>query len=353
MNASPPPSITPAAEPVGILADGEEDLTLFAFDDATTRETGPAAISPMAAPPDAASSAAPPPAPLAGRYLIGDLIGRGGLCDVFAASDTLAVPYAPALVVKRLRVEHRSNAEAVRELKAQAELLARLSHPNIVRFVAAGHEQGDPWLVMERITGASLGQRLRQSAGSGLGGEAVATLLSDLIAALRHIHGKGLVHGDLKPGNILIGDDGHAFLLDPLPPAQSEAQPITPLYASPERAAGRQPAIADDVYALALVAYEAMTGRHPFGRIPPAEALTARRRLPARPAELDRAQWRFLSRLLTGNTRWTTAVTEFTRLTRPARQRADRRDKRWSRLPIAALLLLAVLGGASAIKLLF
>lgn len=320
----------PVAEPVGILSDEEDDLTLFAFDedetlpgedertlydfDAPGDET--VAVPPISAP---FTSLLAEPAKLAGRYVVGDLIGRGGLCEIFAVFDTLSGPDDPPLVVKRLRTEHRGKPDAARTLTAQGALLACLSHPTIVRYVAAGEESGDPWLVMERVAGTSLGYRLRQSPG-GLEREAVSTLLADLIAGLEHIHGQSLVHGDLKPGNILLGDDGRARLADPLPPNGRDAVAITPLYASPERMAGRRPATADDVYALALVAYEALTGRHPFDRIPPAEALD-KRMAPLRPEGLDRTQWRFLSRLLTGEARWSTPASAFAILTRPPRRR--------------------------------
>lgn len=344
----------PPAQPVeavGILADEEDDVTQFAFDspESPRTEDGPNPFALSSTPgtdavvPVATVHTLPPL--LAGRYEVGDLIGRGGLCDVFAIRDVEALPDAPALVLKRLRVEYRNSAEAARMLKAQGDLLALIHHPNIVRFVAAGDEHGEPWVVMERIVGASLGHRLRQSGGFGLNRDAVAGMLTDLIAALRYLHDRGFVHGDLKPGNILIGDDGRACLVDPLPSALRREQPITPQYASPERAAGCRPATADDVYSLALVTYEAITGQHPFNRIPPAEAL-ARRRFPVRPAKLDRAQWRFLSRLLTGNARWSTAVAEFARLAWSPERRVRRRD----RFPIVVLLLLLALAGAVAIK---
>lgn len=296
----------------GIRAEADDDTTLFAFDRAspppTTRiapaedETlfafGPErSLEPQARPAPAIPSTATPTAQPPERYGMGELIGRGGMSEVYVATDRIDPDRGPPLAIKLLKPELRANADAAASLQAQASILARLDHPNIARFVDSGEGVSGPFIVTERVIGPSLGRMLRERAGKGMEPARAIVLLSSMADALAHAHGLGIVHADIKPGNILIGSGDTPKLIDfGVPMVEGPgASAVTPAYASAELAAGETPTVTDDVFSLAVVVYELLAGRHPFDRKPAAEA--ARLDLPRpRPPGLTGLQWRALRR---------------------------------------------------------
>ena len=206
-----------------------------------------------------------------GRYELGELIGSGGSGSVRKARDTvLDRPVA----IKRLRVGQDEVQRA--RLRLEARLAGALHHPGIAQVFDYGEQQVDdevsPYLVMEYVEGTSLWQVLRDR-GSLPPGE-VMDLVAQLARALEAAHAAGIVHRDIKPGNILVCPDGRAVLVDFGIARAREAEPLTLTgsivgsvdYISPEQSSGASATPLSDLYALGMVAYECLTGRKPLRR---------------------------------------------------------------------------------------
>ena len=208
---------------------------------------------------------------LAGRYRVGGLLGRGGMANVYEGLDLrLDRPVA----VKLLRPEMAAEPEVRRRFEEEARSAARLSHPNAVAVFDTGEDRGQPFIVMERLPGETLADRVR-------GGPAdEAWLLGvghDVLGALGAAHGAGLVHRDVKPGNILIGADGRAKVADFGIAKSVEALGAghpdltatnvlvgTPAYLAPERLDGAPASPRSDIWALGAVLFECLAGIKPF-----------------------------------------------------------------------------------------
>jgi WD40 repeat protein len=167
--------------------------------------------------------------------------------------------------------EHAGEAERAR-FRAEAEAVARLRHPNVVQVYEVGEHHGRPFLALELVEGGGLDAKL---AGTPRPAKEAAALVETLARALHHAHAQGVVHRDLKPGNVLLTADGTPKVTDfglakrrddTALKTQSGAVLGTPSYMAPEQAAGRTREVgpAADVWALGAVLYECLTGRPPF-----------------------------------------------------------------------------------------
>ena len=220
---------------------------------------------------------------LQSRYRIDELIDRGGMADVYRGRD---VRLERDVAVKVLReVEHE------RRFAAEARTLARLQHPNLVRLLDAGTDNGDAFLVLELLGGATVRQLLD---GGALPSDRVARIGTETTAALDYIHRQGIVHRDVKPSNLMLDDYGSVRLADFGIARLLGATRITGThqaigtmaYIAPEQLEGGEVGPPTDVYSLGLVLIECLTGRRVFDG-PPAEAAAARlSRDPHVPAEL-------------------------------------------------------------------
>ncbi|MCW2742604.1 MAG: pknA2 [Blastococcus sp.] len=212
--------------------------------------------------------------PLGGRYQLGERLGSGGMADVYHAEDLLL--HRP-VAVKVLRSEYTADETFVARFRAEARHAASLSHPNIAAVFDYGEEIAQDgtgetlaYLVMELIEGEPLSALLRRE--GPLDTATTLSLLRQIAFALAEAHRAGLVHRDVKPGNILVCPDGSVKITDfgIAWSARSVAltrtgQVIgTPQYLSPEQAEGRPATPASDVYALGLIGYECLAGRPAF-----------------------------------------------------------------------------------------
>ena len=203
---------------------------------------------------------------LASRYVLGEVIGRGGMGEVRAGRD---LRLDRDVAIKLLHPEVAALPKARDRFEAEARAAARLSHPNIVIVHDSGDHEGVPFLVMERLPGRTLADEL---AHGPLPVERVRSLGADVLAALSAAHGAGIVHRDLKPGNVLLAADGRAKVADfGIAKAVDDVDLTTtgvllgtPAYLSPEQLDGEAATPASDVYALGVLLYEAIAGTKPF-----------------------------------------------------------------------------------------
>ena len=208
---------------------------------------------------------------LAGRYRILRQLGQGGMGSVYLAEDMqldgklFAIKMLPSVLV--------ANKVAYRQLKDEALVAMKLTHPNIATLRAFEENRGNPFLVMDYIEGKTLDACLAEW-GSLSAGE-TATILAPVAAALDYAHSQNVVHRDVKPANVIVRKDGVPFVLDfgiareiqeTMTRVTGKLSSGTLLYMSPEQLHGRSPKPAQDVYSFAAMAYECMKGEPPFVR---------------------------------------------------------------------------------------
>jgi serine/threonine protein kinase len=202
---------------------------------------------------------------LGGRYELRGVLGRGGMAEVREGYDSQT---AQIVAIKLLYPGFDSNPDYLRRFWAEAQSAAALRHPNIVTVYGAGEHNGTPFIVMERLPGRSLADLI---ADGPVAPVYVRAMLSDVLAALATAHAAGILHRDIKPANILFTETGAARVADfglakGPDTGRTETGRImgTMAYMSPERLAGRLATVADDLYAVGVVGYEALTGRRAF-----------------------------------------------------------------------------------------
>jgi tRNA A-37 threonylcarbamoyl transferase component Bud32 len=201
---------------------------------------------------------------VAERYQLGPVIGRGGMATVHRATD---LQRERAVAVKLLRREVARDRDLAQRFRREALAATVLRHPNVVACLDTGTDAGQPFLVMELIDGEDLAARLRR--GGRLAPWQSARIGLDIARALSAAHLRGIVHRDIKPGNILINPDGRAMVTDfGIARLAMDAEAVLPgttlgsvHYFSPEQARGLATTPASDVYGVGLVLYEMLTGR--------------------------------------------------------------------------------------------
>lgn len=208
------------------------------------------------------------------RYRIDRPIGIGGSSQVYLAHDA---KLRRDVAIKVLDA-HAASDPALRKLFVrEAEALAKLSHPNVVAVHDVGRVDGLPYIVMEHVPGSSLKQRIERL--GPLAVDEAVRLACEIAEGLSFAHGRGIVHADMKPSNVLLDDAGHAKIADfgiartPQEDAATAQLFATAMYVAPERAEGKAISPASDIYGLGLVLYEMLVGRPPFTSANPAVLL--------------------------------------------------------------------------------
>jgi serine/threonine protein kinase len=236
---------------------------------------------------------------LGGRYELRSLVGQGGIADVYAAFDRVL---RRKVAVKVLRESMATDRRLVARFRREARAAASLTHPNIVSLHDVGMDGEIPFMVMELIAGETLTDVIWRE--SPLRAERAAEIAGMVADALAFAHDEGLLHQDVKPGNIMVTGSGQVKVLDfgiarawaPSLPTDPPEVLGTAEYASPEQARGLPLDGRSDIYSLGVVLYEMLTGRPPFEAETPAsvarmhvqeEPLPARRVTPDVPAALD------------------------------------------------------------------
>ncbi|MCY4272174.1 MAG: Stk1 family PASTA domain-containing Ser/Thr kinase [bacterium] len=207
---------------------------------------------------------------LGGRYRLRNQIARGGMTDVFLGQDTLL---SRPVAIKRLFPEFAADPSFVERFRREATAAANLTHPNVVAVHDWGAAAGTYYIVMEYMDGQSLAELLRSN--GPLPPEQAAEIILYVAAALGFAHDNGVIHRDVKPGNVLLSPDGQVKVTDfgiaiaafggvESNLTQTGSVMGTATYFSPEQAQGQNLDHRSDLYSLGVVLYEMLCGRPPF-----------------------------------------------------------------------------------------
>jgi len=214
---------------------------------------------------------------LAGRYLVGDLIGRGGMANVYRGTDT---KLGRTVAIKILKADLAADPAFRTRFRQEAQAASRMSNPTIVRVYDAGEETvrsadgrtlREPFIVMEYVQGRTLKSLIRSGP---MEPSRAAAIVDGVLTALEYSHRAGVVHRDIKPANVMITESDHVKVMDfgiaravsdsSSTVAQTTAILGTASYFSPEQAKGETVDARTDLYSTGVVLFELLTGRAPF-----------------------------------------------------------------------------------------
>jgi serine/threonine protein kinase len=203
-----------------------------------------------------------------GHYRIVELLGSGAMGTVHVAVDTFI---ERAVAIKSLRPELTRDPDFVSRFRAEATSLARLNHPNITTLYSPILEGSDLYMVMELVRGRPLDDVLRER-GKPVGVKESLAIIAQAADGLSYAHQMGVIHRDIKPANLMIGNDGRVKIMDfGIARVQGSVRLTragtavgTPLYMSPEQCRGKEGDERSDLYSLAIVLYELLSGAPPF-----------------------------------------------------------------------------------------
>jgi eukaryotic-like serine/threonine-protein kinase len=225
------------------------------------------------------------------RYEVGRLLGAGGMAEVFEGRDRLL---ARRVAIKVLQAQFARDPSFLIRFKREAQAAASLSHPNIVGVYDTGTENGTHFIVMEYVDGRTLKEVIR--AEGPLYPERAAEICQDVCSALVAAHARGLIHRDIKPGNVMLTPEGKVKVMDFGIARATTSESITQTaavvgtaqYISPEQAQGQAVDYRSDIYSLGCCLYEMLTGTVPFtGATPVAIAYRHVREDPTPPRMLN------------------------------------------------------------------
>ena len=293
--------------------------TLLDVDSGSTRLASTAASRPPApgdgggeSPPSPGAGKEPAPGDLLkGRFVLEEILGRGGMGVVFKARDLRKVEAHdrnPYVAVKVLNDSFKSHPQSLIALQREARKAQQLAHPNIVTVYDFDRDGDTVYMTMEYLEGEPLDRLLRRHLSKPMEQKQAIDIIKGICLGLEHAHKHDTIHSDLKPGNIFVLKDGTVKVFDfGIARAMKrqegggeqtvfdagELGGLTPAYASYEMLDGQEPDVRDDIYALACIAYELLGGRHPFNKIPADEA-RSRNLTPAPIKSLKSRQWKSL-----------------------------------------------------------
>lgn len=202
-----------------------------------------------------------------GRYRIKELLGTGGIGDVYRAYDPV---HERRVVVKIISPSLTYNVPLAQQIQMDAKVVSRLNHPNIVQIYDVVWEENVLYIVMEYLTGGTLAERFLRR--EPLHPEYVIDVLTQVASGLDYAHHDSLIHRNLKPSNILFDTHGQVRLsdfgllkdVDNSMVTSSGRILSTPLYLAPEQIEGEIPTPQTDIYALGVICYQMLAGKPPF-----------------------------------------------------------------------------------------
>lgn len=252
---------------------------------------------------------------LNGRFVLEECLGVGGMGTVYKALDLRKLEASdrrPHIAIKILNVQFRGHPKSLIALQREAKKAQTLAHANIVTVYDFDRDGSLVYLTMEYLSGKPLSQVLKAPGFSGMPFSSALPIICGMARALAYAHERGLVHCDFKPANVFLTDSGQVKVIDfgiarafEKPVDESDATifdagslgGMTPAYASPEMLDHLEPDPRDDIYALACISYELLTGQHPFGRLSAVQARAAGSKA-KRPKNIRLRQWRALKAAL-------------------------------------------------------
>ncbi|HWP94480.1 MAG TPA: bifunctional serine/threonine-protein kinase/formylglycine-generating enzyme family protein [Gammaproteobacteria bacterium] len=299
------------------------DYDPFAVDSQTSPSTGQAGTTSWptgTAWPGKGAAATPktigPGTILKDRFELITPLGEGGMGVVYKARDLLKVEAKdknPYIAVKLLSGDFRNHPEAFIALQRESSKAQRLAHPNIATVYDFDRDGQTVYMTMELLEGQELAKYIKKLPPGGLPVPEAMKIIEQLCAGLMYAHQRGLVHSDFKPGNCFHLNDGTVKIMDfgiarasktrqdasgettVFDPGQLGA--LTPAYATVEMFEGMDPDPRDDIYALAVVAYELLTGKHPFNKLSAVKVLEkGLTPAPINKPGFTKRQWRALQR---------------------------------------------------------
>ncbi len=226
------------------------------------------------------------------RYKLERLVGQGGLCDVYIAKDLVLDSTGasfPFVAIKLLREEFCNQPDIARVMFREAQNAQKLSHPNIIRVFDFGIDEANYYIVMEYLEGETLECIIKRSRPKGFNKKISVEIIHQLLSALRYAHSLGIIHADIKPGNIMLCDDNTLKILDfgvsqtrcirqdkysaKASETSSELLGYTPNYASKNILEGNEPHMSDDLFSVICILYELLSSKHPYNKQTASEAL--------------------------------------------------------------------------------
>ena len=256
---------------------------------------------------------------LKGRFVLEKVLGAGGMGIVYKAKDLLKVEAQdrdPYVAIKVLSDEFKAHPEAFISLQRESRKSQRIAHPNIVNVHDFDRDGDTVFMTMEYMEGSPLDKLIKQYKSTGLPTDDAWSIINDVSSALSHAHAQNISHSDFKPGNIFVTNKGVAKVFDfGISRAVAIAEHVddnpedktifdagtlgalTPAYASLEMLQGQKPDVRDDVFALGCVAYEVLTGEHPYNRVPADEAEKQGLK-PKRILTIKKFQWKAIEKAI-------------------------------------------------------
>ncbi|WP_411726561.1 protein kinase domain-containing protein [Methyloglobulus sp.] len=278
------------------------------------------------------SSPVPNAPKLKNRFILREVIGSGGMGTIFRATDLRreeAHDQSPDVAIKVLNEEFKDYPDLFIALQRETKRTQQLAHPNIVNVYDFDRDDNTDtvFMVMEILDGKPLTRYLTENAPHGLPFKEAWPIIKGLSVALAYAHKQNIIHSDFKPGNVFITESGGVKILDfgiACAIKQTDQQisdetlfnprelgALTPAYASLEMFENQAPDPRDDIYALACVTYEILTGKHPFGKLSAQKALELNIKPPII-SGLNRRQWNALNHALAfKKERRTSSVSQF------------------------------------------
>ena len=245
------------------------------------------------------------------RFVLDTIIGGGGMGTVYKARDLRKVEANdadPFVAVKVLNADFQGHPDAFVTLQREASRSQSLAHPNIITVHDFDRDGSMIYMTMQLLEGTDLEKHIKSTMDQGLPVDEALSIISDYCTALIYAHDKHIVHSDFKPGNIFLTEAGAKVLDFGIARFDSGSSSedsfdagslgaLTPAYASLEMFNGEPPAPSDDVYAAAIIAYELLSGKHPYKRKSAQQALQEGLK-PERIEKLNNRQWRAMEAAL-------------------------------------------------------
>lgn len=253
------------------------------------------------------------------RFVLEEVLGVGGMGVVYKAKDLLKVEAQdrdPYVAIKVLNEEFKAHPEAFISLQRESRKSQRIAHANIVNVYDFDRDGDTVFMTMEFLDGDALDELIARYKSTGLPTDDAWEVIRGMSSALIHAHAERIIHSDFKPGNVFVTKKGLAKVFD-FGIARAVAQvehlednpndqtlfdagnlgALTPAYASLEMLEGEEPDVRDDIYALGCVAYEMLTGEHPYNKVPADEAERQGMK-PKRITHIKKSQWRAIEKAI-------------------------------------------------------